>query len=437
MYALLVLADDLTGALDTGIQAVKKGIPTLVCPRWRGAFSGGSGGGALVINSGSRHCSPAEARRIVAEILEQFPAVPYVYKKTDSTLRGHIGAELEALVRGRNLGVLPFVPAYPGLGRSTRRGRQYLGGLPIDETAAAADALNPVRHSFIPDIIAEESRLPVRLIPVGPGPAVSGTPGADWGPEIWVFDAESDADLRNIARTLGERKLLAAAAGCAGFAEFLMDYGPGAGECGAGGSVVMGSGAGEGGAEKCGADECGAEGGAVDAPVLIVSGSRHPASLAQVRAAVEAGVPALALEGEKLLRPGWPEGEEAAALVSRCGELLRRDGRCILGTRLSLGLEGEGAPQPGGAAEALGKLTARVLKQSGPLCLAVFGGDTLLGITEALDCRLLRPLREIQPGIVLATAECPGGGFLVAAKSGAFGGPGLIAELGGFFRQSL
>jgi uncharacterized protein YgbK (DUF1537 family) len=426
MYALLVLADDLTGALDTGIQAVKKGIPTLVCPRWRGAFSGGSGGGALVINSGSRHCSPGEARRIIAEILEQYPGVPWVYKKTDSTLRGHVGAELEALIRARNLGVLPFVPAYPGLGRSTRRGRQYLGGLPIDETAAAADALNPVRHSFIPDIIAEESRLPVRVIPAGPVPAVSGTPvipsvpGADRGPEIWVFDAESDADLRNIARTLGERKLLAAAAGCAGFAEFLMDFIPGAG----------GGGLEEGGAGECSTDEYGAA-----APVLVVSGSRHPASLAQVRVAVEAGVPALAAEGDKLLRPGWPEGEAAAALVSRCGEFLRRDGRCILGTRLSLGLEGEGGPQPGVAAEALGKLTARVLEQSGPLCLAVFGGDTLLGITEALGCRLLRPLREIQPGIVLAGAECPGGGFLVAAKSGAFGGPGLIAELIGFFQR--
>jgi uncharacterized protein YgbK (DUF1537 family) len=417
MYVLLVLADDLTGALDTGIQPVKKGIPTLVCPRWKGAFPGGSGEGALVINSDTRHCSPGEARRIIAEILEQFPAVPYIYKKTDSTLRGHTGAELEALVRARKLGVLPFIPAYPGLGRSTRRGRQYTGGIPIDESAAAADGLNPVRHSFIPDIIAEESRLPVRLIPGDRISGTSGIPGADWGPEIRVYDAESDADLRNIARTLGKQKLLAATAGCAGFAEFLMDCIPGAG----------------GGARQYADGDRPSEPAAL--PVLIVSGSRHPVSLAQVRAAVEAGVPALAVEGEKLLRPGWPEGEDAAALVSRCGEFLRRDGRCILGTRLSLGLEGEGAPQCGGAAEPLGKLTAMILKQNGPAHLAVFGGDTLLGITEARDCRLLRPLREIRPGIVLAGAECPEGGFLVAAKSGAFGEPGLIAELGGFFQR--
>jgi uncharacterized protein YgbK (DUF1537 family) len=422
MYALLVLADDLTGALDTGIQSVKKGIPTLVCPRWKGSFPGdSSGSGALVINSGTRHCSPGGARRIIAEILEQYPAVPYVYKKTDSTLRGHIGAELEALARGRSLGVLPFIPAYPGLGRSTRRGRQYLGGLPINETAAAADALNPVRHSFIPDIIAEESRLPVRLIPGVPADPVS--PGADRGPEIWVYDAESDADLRDIARILGERKLLAATAGCAGFAEFLMDRIPGAGENTAG---------------ECGVGESAAGGNtAAAAPVLVVSGSRHPVSLAQVRAAVAAGVPALAAEGEKLLRPGWPEGKEAAALISRCGELLRRKGRCILGTRQSLGFEGDGAPQLGGAAEALGKLTALILKQSGSARLAVFGGDTLLGIAGALDCRAIRPLREIRPGIVLAAAECPESGFFVAAKSGAFGEPGLIAELTGFFQRGL
>jgi uncharacterized protein YgbK (DUF1537 family) len=423
VYTLLVLADDLTGALDTGLQFSKKGIPTRVYPGPGGAGAPGEGpslsGGALVINTDTRHCSSAGARRITGGILAQYPAVPYVYKKTDSTLRGHIGAELEALIRARNPEALPFIPAYPGLGRITRQGRQYLDGVPIDKSAAAADALNPVRRSFIPDIIAEESELPVRLIPRqdpagGSGP-VPGEVGDRAGPEIRVYDAESAADLRDIARSLGEQKLLGAAAGCAGFAEFLAELIPFAG------------------AE--GAPPGGPEGDRPflpdGRPALIVTGSRHPVSLGQVKTALEAGIPALAVEGEKLLQPGWLGGQEAASIVSRGGKLLRAGSPCILGTRLSLGFEGP--PQGGSAAGALGRLAALILRQGEPAHLAVFGGDTLLGIMEALGCRLLRPLQEIRPGVILAGAETPGGIIFIAAKSGAFGEPGLIAELVNFF----
>ncbi|MDR2746106.1 MAG: hypothetical protein LBB77_01545 [Treponema sp.] len=459
MYTLLVLADDLTGALDTGVQFAKRGIPTQVCPgpQGPGAPDTGEGraDGTLVINTGTRHCSSGEARRVIAGILERYSAVPYVYKKTDSTLRGNIGAELEALIRARNPDVLPFIPAYPNLGRSTRQGRQYLDGVPIDKTAAASDALNPVRHSFIPDIIAEESELPVRVVSGNGFDWISGevpgdtrdAPGGTAGqgrrcagrPEIRVYNAESNADLQDIARGLGERKLLGTLAGCAGFAEFLVDIIPFAGPGKASPSV--------------GSLETERRLPAAGRPALIVSGSRHPVSLAQVKAALDAGIPALAAEGDKLLRPGWLAGEEAAAIVSRGGELLRAGGPCILGTRISLG-RGEAEPprSPGAAALAhlspgkdqepprgrgvaalLGELAARIFTAAGPVHLVVFGGDTLLGITEALGCRLLRPLREIRPGIVLARAETPGGSIFIAAKSGAFGEPGIIAELTGFF----
>jgi uncharacterized protein YgbK (DUF1537 family) len=420
VYTLLVLADDLTGALDTGVQFAKGGIPTRVCLRWEKDGAGDSGPspaeGALVINSGTRHCAPGEARRVIKEILARHPAIPYVYKKTDSTLRGNIGAELEALVQARNLRVLPFVPAYPNLGRTTRQGRQYLDGLPIDETAAARDALNPVRSSFIPAIIAEESALPVRLIPAGAG-------GPAGGPEIRVYDAESNADLRNTAHALWEQGLLETAAGCAGFAEPLVERIPFAG----------GGGAASGGPEGRPLKPPPAA-----RPVLIISGSRHPVSLAQVRTAVEAGVPALGVEGSKLLRPPWFEGEEAASVISRCGELLAAGGRCILGTRMSLGQEEAGGGETAGAygiAGLLGKLLKPILRLTGPIHLAVFGGDTLSGIMETLDCRFLEPIGEIRPGVVLAGAERPGGGLFIAAKSGAFGEPGIITEIVDFFHR--
>ncbi|MDR1444078.1 MAG: four-carbon acid sugar kinase family protein [Treponema sp.] len=434
MYTLLVLADDLTGALDTAVKFAQRGIPVQVLVRWKGPGitgetekAGPPGAplpdeGVLVINTNTRH-SPAEAARsTVMRVLERYAAVPYVYKKTDSTLRGNIGAELEALVLGRKLRVLPFVPAYPDLGRHTRGGRQYLDSVPIDQTAMAKDALNPIRRSFIPGIIAEETALPVRLIPGGPA-------GAGAGPEIWIYDAEKNADLREIARTLEEQGLLAAAAGCAGFAESLADRIPfGNGQ--PGGKTPV---------KPVSSPKKALPPGGNTLPVLVVSGSRHPASLAQTEAALKAGIPGAAVDGDKLLNPRWFEGEEAASLISRCGELLDT-GCCILGTGMSLGRTPPGKetkPVSGagtegwGAAGFLGRLAGPILRRR-PAHLVVFGGDTLLGVTEFLGCPLLNPIDEILPGIVLAGTPA---GQLIVTKSGAFGGPGLIAAILEFFRN--
>ncbi|MDR1970797.1 MAG: four-carbon acid sugar kinase family protein [Treponema sp.] len=464
MCTLLILADDLTGALDTGVQFSKGGISTLVSsvPPVGGAFriEEGPPPEVLVINTDTRHCSPERAGALITEVLEKYPAVPFVYKKTDSTLRGHIGAELEALVLARKVPALPFIPAYPRLGRTTRQGRQYLEGVPVDRTAA--DALNPVRRSFIPDIIAEESTLPVRLVPRG---ACGLACGADFaaagqmqgqagrGPQFLIYDAEDEVDLRAIARSLKEQRLLGTCAGCAGFAGALMEQIPFAR---AGAPSLDAAAGGTGGLNAAG----GAGGLGGGRPVLIITGSRHPVSLAQVRTAMDAGTPVLAVEGEKLLGDRWFEGEEAAALIARCGEHLRNGGRCILGTRMSLGLEtgpgtdrnaagsdaagSDAAGGGAGAAGRLGKLLPPILAAA-PAVLAVFGGDTLLGVTEALGRRFLRPLGEIRPGLVLASCDPPAadpegpgpkteqGPLLIAAKSGAFGEPDLIGVIIGFF----
>jgi hypothetical protein len=144
------------------------------------------------------------------------------------------------------------------------------------------------------------------------------------------------------------------------------------------------------------------------------------------------------VEGSKLLRPSWFEGEEAASVISRCGELLAAGGRCILGTGMSLGQEEAGGGEdPGayGVAGLLGKLLGPILNLTGPIHLAVFGGDTLSAVMETLGCRFLEPIGEIRPGVVLAGAERPGGGLFIAAKSGAFGEPGIITEIVNFFRR--
>ena len=101
MVELLVLADDFTGSLDTGVQFAKQSVPTLVSTRIEVLDQGVDEEiSAVVLDLETRHLSPTEAavrvRRAVQ--LAQRKGVESFYKKTDSTLRGNIGSELAALL---------------------------------------------------------------------------------------------------------------------------------------------------------------------------------------------------------------------------------------------------------------------------------------------------------------------------------------------------
>jgi uncharacterized protein YgbK (DUF1537 family) len=76
-----------------------------------------------------------------------------VYKKTDSTLRGNIGAELRALHVVFPEREIIYVPAYPSMGRTVRSGRLLVHGLPVHETEFGRDPLNPVLHSDLEAVL--------------------------------------------------------------------------------------------------------------------------------------------------------------------------------------------------------------------------------------------------------------------------------------------
>ena len=109
---VLALADDLTGALETGAKFAARGIETLVAAA--GACR------VLAVNTESRHLAASEAAGLVARAVAANPA-RLIYKKTDSTLRGNIGAELGALLEVHPDSPLIYVPAYPELGRVVER----------------------------------------------------------------------------------------------------------------------------------------------------------------------------------------------------------------------------------------------------------------------------------------------------------------------------
>ncbi|MDR1060470.1 MAG: four-carbon acid sugar kinase family protein [Clostridiales bacterium] len=101
MIELVVIADDLTGALDTGAQFAKQGVATFVAGRAEPDFSAADPSCAVIaVNAESRHLPAREAAERVRRIVRDAMAhgARRFYKKTDSGLRGNVGAELAALI---------------------------------------------------------------------------------------------------------------------------------------------------------------------------------------------------------------------------------------------------------------------------------------------------------------------------------------------------
>lgn len=146
MYVLAV-ADDMTGALEVGAKFSEAGFLTTVSAQ--PTASGDAQ--VLVLDTETRHLDPESARervcRFIAACGDEQPLL--VYKKTDSTLRGNIGAELHALVQMYPQWSIGYAPAYPALGRTVRSGILYVNGRAVAETEFAYDQLNPVRSSSV------------------------------------------------------------------------------------------------------------------------------------------------------------------------------------------------------------------------------------------------------------------------------------------------
>jgi uncharacterized protein YgbK (DUF1537 family) len=132
----LIVADDLTGAADSGVAFAQRGWVTEVF--W-GETPPGEDTAVWAFDADSRSCAPGEAGRRHRDALRRcLTPDRLLYKKIDSTLRGQPAAEIAALSAtlqefGRaTLGL--FAPANPAMGRSTLGGYVFVRGEPLERT---------------------------------------------------------------------------------------------------------------------------------------------------------------------------------------------------------------------------------------------------------------------------------------------------------------
>lgn len=151
---VLALADDATGALEVG--ALLDAVVFLD----RGPGEGDVPSGRCVIDTESRHLRPADAAdKILNRTRGWNPDL--IYKKTDSTLRGNISAELAALSRVYPERQVIFLPAYPAMGRTVVRGELLVHDVPVHLTDFAADPLDPVQESRVTALFDPDDRVSI------------------------------------------------------------------------------------------------------------------------------------------------------------------------------------------------------------------------------------------------------------------------------------
>ena len=158
-----IVADDLTGALDTAVQFRKAGYQTLVS-----AQDGSWPPDATVVamSTASRHLESLYAHRSITYATDKSRIAPStrIYKKTDSLLRGNIGQELQALLESTGTPTMVYTPAFPSGGRTTEDGVLTLWGTPVAKAAPGRDRVTPARESHIPTLIESTSDLTCQVI---------------------------------------------------------------------------------------------------------------------------------------------------------------------------------------------------------------------------------------------------------------------------------
>src|SRR3989442_10737900 len=233
MPEVTIIADDLTGAADCGIVFAVAGLPTFVAfgdPRTPYGTptkvpSGVPRSQVVAVDTDSRAlpAGPAAARVLGAARAACKSGSRILYKKIDSTLRGNVGAEIEATYRaaveawGRALVILS--PAFPSTGRTVRDGRVMVNGVPLDQT----EVWQKSGMSGPADPVAMLSGAGLQTVHLGLAAVRTGLPEAlaRTSAQAVVCDAESEGDLAAIARAGADLPVAVVWAGSAGLARHL------------------------------------------------------------------------------------------------------------------------------------------------------------------------------------------------------------------------
>ena len=419
MPKMLIIADDLTGATDSAATCAEYGMETIVLlgdPP--GDIAVPETAEALAIDANTRCLHAEDAAEITARIIRDYGASAdraLLFKKVDSTLRGHLAAELAAALNARRAQVssdqrvvVVLAPAFPAQGRTTVRGRQMMRGKLLEDADSWPGEF--VRgHSNIAEIMGEAGLIcgltELKTVRSGQQSLERAMFRLANTVDVIVCDAENEEDLQAIAASsmaLGPKTVWA---GSAGLARHM--------PCAAGVARASRS-----------SDLAVRNHVIMPGPALFVVGSPARASREQARALAAApNMETLTIQ-LSLLNDQSSRWRELARDVARTLQL----GRDVL---LTLEFSGQdGVKQPNQVARIIARIVKPCTDHVG--ALVATGGETARTVLDAWGVRRLRLLGEVEPGLPYSMTDQWSRDILVLTKAGGFGTPNTLLHCRNF-----
>jgi D-threonate/D-erythronate kinase len=388
-FPLAMLADDVTGGCDAGVQFSLRGAATRVyleIPRQAVAF-----GGVSVIVNHSRGEAPEEASRKVEEACDWIAAsgAKLCFKKIDSTLKGNVGNELEAIRNKFPDRLILVSPSFPSMERIVLDGWLRVRS---SEEIEPIHLLSLLRGQGV-------RRLTHIAQPAGAGASdtlVEHIQQAEAaGARIIVVDAVSESHLRTVAEAAVQivpQPLLVGSAGlAAAWSELLLKAGN-SGESGATESASL--------ARTVSADSVAVSAG----PVVLCIGSTNPVTCQQLQ---------LLVDTHAVRKFDWQQDNPDHALAA-----LAR------GRHLIVPIQPDSVQ-----VENLRRLFSAIVETSQVRGLLCSGGDTARLVCTALGVQAIQLGGEVLRGLPWGTLlGGPATGLPVCTKAGGFGNPDALCD---------
>lgn len=407
-----IIADDLTGANDTGVQFARKGLSTSVLMTDGNPLQ--SNPEVLVIDTDSRALSPEEAYVKVKNTSDYFKEInpDILYKKLDSTLRGNVGIELKAVYDSFLPDFVVVAPAYPKNNRVVESGILLIDGKPLHQTEFSIDPKNPVTNSNIVELLENGAGLITGKITredLDKGQTYVREKIHAFHLEktsLLVFDSSTDAELSMIVDYVKSLEYKVVWAGSAGLANALAAEMEIQQE-----QFLMNS---------------------HSRPVLMVIGSVNATSREQLdKVIANPSVKAIKLETHLVVGEKEQQEKEVTRVLSEVGAAIEEGYDVVLYssgnpeeiiqarlTGANFGLSHSLVSEC--ISEVLGKIAGKVVKSYGIDRLFLTGGDTAKKVCTALNVNEFHLIEEMESGIPIGTLIYHNE-IIAITKAGGFG----------------
>lgn len=205
---LYVIADDITGANATSVLLAKEGFKcsTFIDSNLLNDEKLSSAD-VVAISTDSRGVTKEEAyERVKKEVNRVKHLNPVYTKRIDSTLRGNIGSEIDAILDEDENSIAVVVASYPDSGRISIGGFLLVNSVPLQNTLVARDPKCPVTNSSVKEIIHTQTKYKVADIQIND--VLRGAEFlsrkinllVDEGNRIIVIDAVTNDEVETIAK---------------------------------------------------------------------------------------------------------------------------------------------------------------------------------------------------------------------------------------------